>query len=173
MTEVVARARRATAEHDFGVLMRLIDEQVLFLWYGVPLQELRTMLLSIPEPLLRVDPAAFLVVRAFFSLDPDSELEDPALAAAAAEDPVVQRWVTFATAWRARMRGDLIASSRALRSMPEVAGPIPLRVDRTGGVRSLFVTQAMVRASFTEVIKEVICRAESTRPPKVSISKIR
>ena len=38
---------------------------------------------------------------------------------------------------------------------------------------SLLFIQAMVRAFLTDMIKEVIWSAESTRPPKVSISKIR
>jgi len=38
---------------------------------------------------------------------------------------------------------------------------------------SLLFTQAIVLAFLTDIIKEVICKAESTRPPKVSISKIR
>jgi hypothetical protein len=37
---------------------------------------------------------------------------------------------------------------------------------------SLLWTQAMVLAFRMDIIKEVICKAESTRPPKVSISKM-
>lgn len=136
--------------------MHLVGEQPLDLWYGIPLQELRSLLLAIPDDALRADPGAVFVVRSFFSPGPEIDLEDPGLVAAAAGDPKVQRWRAFAAAWRARERGDLIDSFEVLRSMPEVTSPVPLRVDQTGGIRSLFVTQAAQGAALAGEFAEAL-----------------
>ncbi|KHK99299.1 hypothetical protein LK09_03145 [Microbacterium mangrovi] len=139
------RVRQLHAEGDSEALVELIDREILDVWYGIPPDELRRILVSIPPTMLARHPQVFLLGSVFMT--PGDRSAFAGAGSSFEGHPRMQRWMLLAEALRARLDGDAVAAYIVLRGAPEVVGSITQLIDPTGGFQSFFLAQAAATAA--------------------------
>lgn len=117
---VVDAIRLAVERADTAEVLRLVETSPLEVWYGVPLDEIRTILNTVREE--DFDRSGFAyAVRVM--LNPDRTAKRPPKAVAA----------TYFTALEARLAGSPVTAAELLRRFAAEAAPAQPLFDRTGG----------------------------------------
>ena len=156
MPDIARRVRDAETAGDHAAVVHLLATNPVEAWFTLPVDELTGIIVGLPADAVRESAEVALVARMLAPEGTEALTEDRALQRSPNLPSHLRRWLAVTEAWHARLNGDVARAYEVLIRLPEIESAIPLVLDPTNGIRSLFLTQAAVTALLLGRFREAL-----------------